>query len=548
MVGVMFQSCETTELEILDNPNALTEGDPTFLLNSIQANYRAAQVTFNDRSSELTRIDYMFGRNYFANYNSATMNGPWGNLYSGMLPDILAIEAAQNENNDLRMHLAISKTLQAHIMMQLADFIGDIVPLEETGDPIGNPTPQLTNDAGATAYNQALMLLDEALALFNQNPSAIGVQDLFFGDLSTGGEGEQDDTSIGKWINVVNTLKMRAAITVGDYTTFDAIVATDNYIMTTDNDLQFSYGGLLTPADTRHQDYQADYTTSGANIYQSNWLMELMRSSNDPRIRYYFYRQNACTPGASCNTAGDGESLQCSLQAIPTHLQGTPCGDIWCFMEDGYWGRPPGDDNGTPPDGDTRTAVGVYPAAGRFDDDSFESITLGQGGGGLGIEPIILASYVDFWKAEAALAQGQTGPAAMHLENGLIKSIAKVQTFGVLDETSDLDTFEPTAAQVSNYISSVVASFSAATGDAQWNILAEQYFITMFGGGADAHNFYRRTGYPNTVCPNIDPNPGNYPRTFLYPQSEVVANPNIVQRNNNDDAVFWNTQPLPSSN
>ena len=63
----------------------------------------------------------------------------------------------------------------------------------------------------------------------------------------------------------------------------------------------------------------------------------------------------------------------------------------------------------------------------------------------------------------------------------------------------------------------------------------------MYGGGADAFNFIRRTGYPRTLARNIDPNPGLFPRTLLYPSSEVNANPNVSQRQDNATQVFWDS-------
>lgn len=533
LTGALFQSCETTELEQVNSPNNLTSGDPEFLLNNIQTSYRAQQRLFNDESSDLTRIDYFGQRNYFAGNGSGTMNGPWQSLYSTLLPDLQGIEAAQTDANDLRFHVAIAKMLQGHLMMQLVDWIGDIVPLDQATNPIEFPTPELTNDGGATAYAQAIAVIDEAIALLNQDPSTTGLTDLFYGG----------DAS--KWIKLGNTLKMRAALTTGDISRFNGLVSAGNYISDSSDDFQFNYGTLLAPVNTQHPDYQNDYTSSGANIYQSNWLMNNMLQRDDPRMRYYFYRQSDCTPGASCQPEGNGETLSCSLEATPTHLQGTPSGDTWCFMEDGYWGRQHGDDDGTPPDNFTRTAVGVYPATGRFDDDRFSGVALGQSGNGAGIEPIILASYVDFWIAEVALEGG--GSASAALTDGMTKSIAKVQSFISFDADADTS-FEPSSADVDNYIADTVAAFDAASGDDKWNILAEQYWIALYGGGADAHNFYRRTGYPTTVADNIDPNPGNYPRTLLFPGNEVSANPNVLQRTDNDDAVFWNTQALPPAN
>jgi len=40
----------------------------------------------------LGRINYMFGRDYYQNFSGGTVSGAWGALYSGILPDITAIE------------------------------------------------------------------------------------------------------------------------------------------------------------------------------------------------------------------------------------------------------------------------------------------------------------------------------------------------------------------------------------------------------------------------------------------------------------------------
>ncbi len=550
--GGLFYSCETTELELLATPNALADdqADPDLLLNSIQRAYVGNIITFNDRSAEVTRIDYMNGRDYFAAYNSSTFDAVWSRFFSGttgggvaqgMSANINVLEAQSIENTGLTFHLGVSKTLQAHNLMLLVDFLGDI-PWSEALNPLEFPSPSVDDDA--SVYSVARALLDEAKTYFAQTSTAPGtVTDFFY------------NGDIDNWNKLVNTLIMRHALTTGDNGAFNAIVASGDFIDETAEDFQFDYGTQLLNPNTRHPDYNADYTTSGANIYQSNWLMETMQEDDlvngdddDPRIRYYFFRQDPCTPGASCDPDGNGETLSCSLETPPTHYSAN--GVSYCWLEDGYWGRDHGDDDGTPPDNFTRTAVGVYPAGGMFDDNRFDGLNQDTGGVGAGTEPIILASYVDFWRAEVALASGNVGGAAGFVEAGLTKSMAKVISFGELDATRDVS-FEPDAATVSAFVAAKAALITD-TSDDSWNVLAEQYFVTMYGGAGDAYNFYRRTGYPTTVKPNIEPNPGVFMRTFLYPSVEVIANPNIEQRLDNADQVFWDTKPagpsFPSAN
>ena len=580
--GSLFYSCETTELELLTSPNSLSPADidVDLVLNRIQMEYLFSMASFNNTGADLGRVDYMFGRNYFNNYGSGTVQGAWNNLYNDMIPDIAAIEALNSPDNDLSWHLGTSKLMQAHVMMMLVDFLGDIV-WSEANNPTEFPTPNLDDDA--SVYTAAIALIDEGLAYLN-GASAGTATDLYYGG----------DAS--KWIKLGNTLKMRADLTTGNYA---GVLAATNVMSSSADDLQFSYGTNELSPDNRHPDYAADYRSDGANIYMSNWLMDLMvgqygdltdafagEGITDPRRRYYWVRQNWRTPGSYAlyedvnglfgpagtiylsNGAANAEVLECSGLITPSHLEFTPDESIWCAVKLGYWGRTHGNDEGTPPDNFLRTASGVYPAGGLFDGraDAFpyvgESISgtfgqkvgLGKGGGGAGIEPIILASSVEFWRAEANLMLGNDAAAATNMENAMAMHIAKVQSFGALDSGADFSQ-APDAAVVADFVSRMKTAFenapasSALDGNgypvekAKMDILGEQFFVAMYGGAADCFNFIRRTGYPRTLARNIEPNAGagTFPRTVLYPGNEVQANPNIIQRTDLNAQVFWDS-------
>lgn len=571
-----FYSCETVELEQLASPNELSseQADPDLLLNSVQLQYRNNQTTFNNNASSLARITVFGSRNYLQSLDGGTLNGVWSNVYSGMLPNLAAIQNinAANPDVDLSFHEAVAKTLIAHNLMELVDWLGDI-PWTEANNPSEFPSPNVDDDA--SVYAAANALLDEALAQFNSSGGPGNATDFYY------------DGDIDKWIKLVNTIKMRSDLTQGNYT---AVINATNVISSQDDDMEFRYGTQALTPDTRHPDYNSDYRSDGANIYQSNWLMNLMvgefgdvgTPTPDPRRRYYFYRQNWRTPGSYAlfedvngafgapgtiyvsNGDPNGETLSCSLEDAPPHLQFTPDEAIWCSMQLGYWGRSHGDADGIPPDNFTRTASGVYPAAGSFDNtpDAFpfvgdfpdlgQQVGLGNGGGGAGIEPIYLSSYVDFMKAEAALANGAPAQAATFMESGMMKSIAKVQGFGSLDPLADL-TIAPDATTVADFIAEKIAEFNAAplttpldgngypTAKSKMDILGEQYFVTIYGGAADAFNFIRRTGAPRTISRSQEPasGMGTFPRSILYPNGEIVANPNITQRTDLNTLVFW---------
>ncbi|NNJ87848.1 MAG: SusD/RagB family nutrient-binding outer membrane lipoprotein, partial [Eudoraea sp.] len=197
--------------------------------------------------------------------------------------------------------------------------------------------------------------------------------------------------------------------------------------------------------------------------------------------------------------------------------------------------------SGIPPDGLLRTAVGVYPQAGQFDDDTFGETSLGTGGAGAGITPIILASTVDFWRAEVAMNGSPAAGKALVLA-GITKSINKVTTFGSLDATADLS-FEPSATDISDFIASVDTAFDAADNEGKWNIMAEQFFIALKGNGHDGYNFYRRKGFPTNLEPNLEPNPGAFVRTHFYPANAANTNSNLSQKSGVTGQVFWDTNP-----
>jgi len=604
--ATMFYSCETTELEDLASPNSLSPdlADADLLLNNIQIAFLGAMQDMQYNGAALGRISYMGGRVYYNNFGSGTISGAWYQLYASMMPDIAAIEGL-NGDGLFDFHLGISYAMAAHVTMGLVDSVGDI-PFAQANDPVNFPSPSVSDDADV--YAGALAMLDMATDMLSSSSG----DDMFYGG------------DAAKWTKYVNTLKLRANLTLGNWS--DVVNAT-NVIESSADDMQFNYGTQELQPDTRHPWYQSDYTTSGANIYQSSWLMDLMDGDqaewanlsyadhvagnhpiNDPRRRYYFYRQTFNTPGqqtmlagdfgagsqvymwpcqlssAGCDGTANGETLQCSLQDQPFHLEFTQDGNVdwgvidpngtgvvdgrWCSNFMGYWGRHHGNDEGTPPDNFTRTAVGVYPAGGSYDnmpdvgDYNFVSLTStfnagqvwqGNGGGGQGIWPIYLSSYVKFMKAEANMWMGNAAAAAVLMEAGMNESITKVMSMGSVDAEADASMF-PTATMVSAYVADVMAQFAAAaTADtsldglgwpvnkSQLDILGEQYFIAMYGGANDAWNFIRRTGHPRTLARGLMDNTesGPFPRTGTYPSSEISANPNILQRQDNLTTVFW---------
>lgn len=557
IVLILFSSCDNLELDLVNNPNSLTpsQADVNFFLNSIQEdfvrqidgdadydnndNWQSGGATYGDGLSilggQLTRV-YNLSNTLSSQYNSAyqpsEFDDEWTNAYVGIYADIKAMMPLAEENG-LYKHIGMVQFFEAYVFTAMVDFFGDI-PYSEAGMGSENLNPVL--DDGASVYEAALVLLDKAIENFQKdavNPSI----DMYYNNNYT------------KWVKAANTLKMRLylqrrLVDPNAVSSINTILNSGNYISSTADDFQFNWPGTsATGPDTRHPRYGLNYTPTGGSDYMSNWFMNHLLISDDPRIRYYYYRQTDAVPGAEI--PGNEQLLQCSVQGAPAHYNAG--GFTFCYLGQGYWGRDHGDTDGIPPDGLLRTTFGVYPAGGKFDDDSFSAITSGIGGRGKGITPILTASWVDFMQAEIALAEGKTEEAKAFMLEGMNKSIAKVKTFITKDESADVS-YEPTQEDIDNFMASIETNFDAANIAGKWNIFGEQFFVATFGNGIESYNFYRRTGYPTSLQPNLDPNPGTFMMSCYYPSNAVNTNSNIQQKTDVSQPVFWATNGVPAAN
>lgn len=538
-VGLLtLHSCETVELDKKDNPNALSpsQADINLTMNAILVRTGSFTNTIGSYGSRFTRIRNMFGVNYQNVFSPATFDGVWNQAYADIMNDIRAMNAQiEGLDGEFEKHRAVGEVIEAYLIVTLVDYFGSI-PYSEALDT-SNLTPQV--DEGSAVYQAALDLLDDAIVKFQQDTTVDLVNDFYY------------DNDYGKWVKLANTLKMKIYIqqrlvNPSAIDSFDAIATTGNYIQEGE-DFVFNWGSTLDNPNSRHPLYNAQYAPGGpATWYMSNWLMDRMlngQSIEDPRIRYYFYRQ---VGDVLSNVNPDtGEEKRCVIQTIPPHYDNNDI--LYCYPDNdrGYWGRDHGSNEGIPPDGFLRTAFGIYPAGGRFDDSSFEIIDGNNyGAEGYGVTPIILASTVDFWRAEAAL-YGGAGSADQFLESAINKHIDYVRTFSGRSAQDFDESTIPDASDDVDYVSSVIAEFnSSADREERLDVLGEQFLISLIGNGTDAYNFYRRTGAPRDIQPNIEPNPGAFPRSMWYPAGEVTANPNVSQKDDLTVRVFWDDNPI----
>jgi hypothetical protein len=530
---VFATSCGDQLEELLENPNAVNAAtaSPDFLLNRIQLDYQAHWFGLADRGARLTRQINQGSALYEAAYTPPSTNGTWANAYANILADIKFLEPLATAAN-LQRHLGIAKTIKAMVLMDLVDTYGD-VPFTEAIDA-ANFNPK--TDTGASIYEAALKLLNEAQGHFTAATTSGTPNDYFY------------NRNYTKWVRLVNTLKLKyylntklvaaAASTAG----INALIAQDNMLKTGD-DFVFQFGTTAADPDSRHPKFAGQYTQGGGD-YQSTsymWRMTEEKGFDDPRARYYFYRQ------VLVNTTNPDEQECITQLAPPQYLVGN---FIYCNPGTrGYWGRDHLDPDGIPPDGLKRTAYGVYPSAGRFDNNSAAPVNNPQlGGRGAGIHPIMLAAFVDFMLAEAALTLGTTGNAKTLLLSGITKQMNYVRSWSLTtSDAAAINSFDP-ADQFNrsrdNYLAFVGNQFDAAANtSAKMNVVAVEYWLALFGNGKESYDLYRRTGMPLRMQPALEENPGPFIRTFLYPNNYMVTNTNAVQKADLAVKTFWDTNP-----
>jgi hypothetical protein len=541
--------------DLLSNPNTptLDKADVDLYMNGIQLSFADFFNTMSDRGAEVTRQTNMGGNTYLNSYRPETFNGAWSTAYRSLLTQINAMEPLATAQNKWH-HLGIAQVLKAYTGMTLVDHFGD-VPWTEAANPANSViNPKI--DKGSDIYANCITLLDAAIANFNKTAGAAVTNDLFYS-----GGSSTTATAINRWKTLANTLKLRAFVTTRlvdatAATKINALITAGDLIDTEAEDFVFRFGTNLENPGSRHPKYGASYRAAGGvSLYISNylaWEMATEKGIVDPRIRYYFRRQ---TNARSTQLASNGQffipatAVSCQGALSPGHY---PANMAYCMVGDGYFGRDHGDPSGIPPDGQWRSAWGIYPCGGDFDAlpvntgaasslvNSTVTLTSNAGARGAGIHPIWLSSYTHFLLAEANLILATNGTARSLFETGIRQSITKVMAFPATMSITPNPAFVPTSAQVDVYVNTVLNSYDAAATNAdKLNIVMKEYHIASFGNGIEPYNNYRRTGMPRNMQPTLNPAPGPFIRSFWYAQDHVTLNLNAKQKADNTVRVFW---------
>jgi hypothetical protein len=535
----------------LDNPNQITPAgaDVDLIMNGLQLDFADFFNESERAVNPLVRMEAMTG-----GFRYQTANTPqsvdllWRTAYENVLNNgNLIIQLATEKK--LTTHVAVAKILQAYTYLTLVDIFGDVPQSEALKGSTGVFNP--TADGGEQVYNHALTLLDEARAELAKTGTDAGpalTRDIYYSG------------NRARWTTLANTLELKAwvnlAMLPSRKSEADAKIATlltADLIDTEAENFTYKYGTATVPV-SRHPLYRQYYapTKGQAGGYISNYYMyELFAGKQDPndpsitvqdpRWRYYFYRQVGSIAQA---LAIDPKSLGCAPGAPPDHYVAGGV-KMFCVFDPGFYGRDHGDGFGIPPDGPVLTAVGVYPAGGKIDNtpvtqETFASSTVqGDGANGAGIHPIWMSWFTDFLKAEIFARAGNNAAAKTAMEAGINKSITQIRNFATSKGQTLSANREPSTTA---YLAAVSSLYDQASR--KLDVIGKEFYLSLWGNGIEAYNNYRRTSAPRNLQPTLQLNPGPFYRSFVYPAAYVNLNEAASQKDfDSTNKVFWDTNP-----
>ena len=548
----------------LQNPNqvSVSGADVDLIMNSVQLNFADFFHSAAGTVDPLVRMQALTaGYRYQTAYNPSSLDDTWDLAYKGVLVNNQTMQPLAADKK-LTTHVAVGKILEAYTWITLVDLFGDVPQAEALQAASGNFNPALTS--GSDIYTYAIRLLTEArteLAKTGTDEGAALLRDIFYGGSRVKWTALANSLELKAWINI-SMIPSRAAeantkiATFIDLTTGSAKVspgALGGLVDSPSEDFVYKYGTATVPSGSRHPWYDQYYglTAGTAGGYLNNYYMHevfgkwdatdplnVNKVVQDPRWRYYFYRQIGSIVVADANF--DPKAIFCG--APPPHYTAWD-GGVFCVFQPGFFGRDHGDGSGTPPDGAAMTCAGAYPAGGKIDTNpisnkSFnKSAVRGDGANGAGIQPIFMGFFTDYTRAELMARAGQPAIAKTILVSAITNSIATVKFYAGIQTVPVA--LQPTNA---NYITAVNTLYDAAA--IKTDIISKEYWIALFGNGVEAYNMYRRTSAPRNLQPLIQVSTDTYFRSMVYPAIYANLNSSATQKNAAaSNKVFWDNNP-----
>lgn len=278
LVGAAGCTDFLTTPETQEDPNRATKATMDQLFVAVQSAVFVVQTGEAARAvamwmQQMAGTDRQYQTLGTYTHTESTFGTPWIYIYGGGgLVDLRRIQATATEIND-RKYLGIAQVLEALQISTAADLWGN-VPYSEANNP-AIITPKL--DPQLEVYAALQLVLDKAIAnLASGVGGGPGSKDLVYGGNAT------------KWIQMANTLKARlymhvAEVDASAYAKAKAAAALG--ISSHANDYTTKHAGT---AGEENLWYQFIVRERTEYISPGDYLIELMKARNDPRLPVYF--------------------------------------------------------------------------------------------------------------------------------------------------------------------------------------------------------------------------------------------------------------------
>lgn len=543
MLSFWISSCELTDLDINDDPNNPRSASLNLLLSN--ALLRGSETFADDINQNLHSFVGIAAEQDIDGFDvdNTTYNLDWQELYYEPLKDVQEIINIAEAQGNNPYYLGVGQLLKAYYFSLMVELWGDIPYSEALKADAEEIIKYPTYDDDAAIYQDIFNLIDAGIANLGEN----SVVELTGDPIYNG--------NISQWIKMGKSLKLRNLINTRQVQDNSAAIAAlineGDLILSGADDFTFQFSSINNPEnENRHPWYVEAYTGSEyAFNYLGHQFMVEMLDFEDPRRPFYLKRQ----------------ATSVLDQTIPSERQTTPCsqisGCVYSYLVlnpnminrlytvkgkefnqtflAGFFGRDRADPSGAPADGALRTAIGVYPVGGLFDDVA--EVAAGNRGTGAGIFPMITSEMVKFYIMEAILTgeyAGTTADVREMLEDVINEHIDKVYAFGVENDPNGVpavgDTLDPyinkpIGEATTDYVNLWLTRYdNASTDNAKLNAVLKQAWFTNFGNGFEIYNAYRRTGYPNDLQIPLNPT-RDFALRLPYAQDDLNFNQSVSQ-------------------
>ncbi|HTE23188.1 SusD/RagB family nutrient-binding outer membrane lipoprotein [Flavitalea sp.] len=515
-IFLLGSSCKKF-VDINDDPNNITTAELSLLLPSTQISMAANMYQLNSGAATIVQHTiFSSGLSRFQQ-TGTSFDDSWNGFYSQTFIDIETLIKDGTEQQQWG-YVAIAKLEKAYLYSMMVDMWGDI---PYSGASLGQENRSPAFENGGEIYDKVFALIAEAIADANKTTSATltpVTADIIY-------RGSKDS-----WIRMANSLKLKLfnQIRLADAAKAAAgikTLITAPLINSAATDFTFKFGPSQNP-NNRHPWHRSEYQGT-KTFYMSQSLMDMLFTNDDPRLRYFIYRQNAT---AGLNNASNSN---------------------------GYYGRNPGDGTSVPADQTRRATFGIYPAGGLYDNAPVNNIpatnvfltntgTSGTNkvvavsdGTGAGLMPLLTNAMVYFMRAEAALTLNTGEDASQLFKDGITANLNSISAFAIANGGIAIP-----ASTITGFVNRLAQNYSSAVdNNKKLEQVMTQKYIASFGNGMETYNDHRRTGLP-VLRPLLSPL-NVYPLRLYYSQSELTTNTSVsaiageIQIAQQTTPVFW---------